>query len=69
MKVDESKFFLCLHGLKVSAKKQQLVARVLVAIEIDVAVVRTAKEIQLITDNEYQRKLSTGHYDIPDPFI
>ncbi len=38
MKVDELKAFLRLRGLKTSGKKQELIARVFVAIENNVAV-------------------------------
>ena len=41
MKVEELKNFLRLHGLKVSGRKEELVARVFVAIENNVQIVQT----------------------------
>ena len=45
MKVDVLKAFLRLRGLKTSGKKQELVARVFVAIENNVEVVRTTEQV------------------------
>ena len=44
MKVDESKQFLRLRGLKISGRKEELVARVFVALENDIPVVRLPKK-------------------------
>ncbi len=45
MKVVELKDFLRLRGLKVSGQKEELVARAFVAMENNVAVVKTAEEV------------------------
>ena len=58
MKVGELKDFLRLRGLKLSGNKEELVARVFVAIENGVQVVKTAEEVQLEIANEYRAKLN-----------
>ena len=57
MKVDELKSFLRLRGLKVTGIKDELVARVFVAIENNLPILRTAEEVQADIATEYQAKL------------
>ncbi len=68
MKNDELKDFLRLRGLKVSGRKEELVARVFVAIENDVQIVKTAEEVQREIATEYQNKLIIDNETLPDPF-
>ncbi len=68
MKVDELKAFLRLRGLKTSGKKQELVARVFVAIENKVEVIPTAQQIEKQLSNDYMAKLKIEGTTIPDPF-
>ena len=73
MKVEELKNFLRLHGLTVSGKKEELVARAFVAIENNVQVVQTAEEVEAILGKQYSRKVNIfvsddfGNHVIPDP--
>ncbi len=46
MKVEELKAYLRLRGLKVSGRKEELVARAFVAMENNVPIVRTAEEVE-----------------------
>ena len=46
IKAVELKTFLRLRGLKVSGKKEELVARLSVAAENDVPLLKTAQEVQ-----------------------
>ena len=46
MKVEELKMFLRLCGLTVTGKKEELVARVFVAVENNVPLVKTAVELE-----------------------
>ena len=66
MKVDDLKKFLCLRGLKVSGKKAELVARVFAAYENKVQPVKSAAEVEIELQEEYQAKLLQGDYVIPD---
>ena len=68
MKVDELTNFLRLRGLKVSGRKDNLVARVFVAAENDVKVVKTAELVEKEIANEYSDKLSLEGGFIPDLF-
>ena len=69
MKVEELKNCLRLRGLKVSGKKEELVARVFVAIENDVPLVKTAQEVEKEIAFDYQQKLNMEEGGIiPDPF-
>ena len=52
LKVDELKEFLRARGLKVSGKKDELVARVFCASENDTPVLKSAIEIQRDLDEE-----------------
>ena len=73
MKVEELKNFLRLRGLKVSGKKEELVARAFVAIENNVQVVQTAEEVEAALGKQYSSKLNIfvsddlGNHVIPDP--
>ncbi len=68
MKVDQLKSFLRLRGLKVTGKKQELVARCFVAQENEVPIVKTAEEVQAEILQEYNSKLTIDGENIPDPF-
>jgi len=68
MKVDELKAFLRLRGLKTNGKKEELVARVFVAIENEVPTVKTAEEVEREIATEYEAKLKAGCKTLPDPF-
>ncbi len=68
MKVEELKSFLRARGLRVTGRKQELIARVFVACENDVPVVKTAEEVQKEIVTEYKAKLSFADQCIPDPF-
>ena len=69
MKVEELKSFLRLRGLKLTGKKNELVARVFVAVENDIPVVKTAEDIEKEMAASYQDKLILEDGVImPDPF-
>ena len=68
MRVDELKGFLRLRGLKISGRKEELVARVFVAVENNVQIVRTAEQVETDIAREYARKLVIEGESIPDPF-
>ena len=67
MKADELKTFLRLRGPRVSGKKAILVARAFSAIENNVAIIKTAEEIEGEIQNEYLQKLKLEDLTIPDP--
>jgi len=69
MKVEELKDFLRLRGLKVTGKKNELIARVFVALENDVPIVKTAEEVEKEMATSYQDKLKLEDgVIVPDPF-
>eukprot|EP00112_Aurelia_sp_Birch-Aquarium-sp1_P017360 Seg4013.2 transcript_id=Seg4013.2/GoldUCD/mRNA.D3Y31 product="hypothetical protein" protein_id=Seg4013.2/GoldUCD/D3Y31 len=75
MKVDELKNFLRLRGLKVSGRKEELVATAFIAIENNVQIVQTAEEVDSVIGKQYLSKLNVALFDndmgteeIPDPF-
>ena len=68
MKVVELKDFLRLRGLKVTGKKCELVSRVFIAVENNVAILKTAEEIEGELSDEYSMKLTYGATTFPDPF-
>eukprot|EP00795_Rhopilema_esculentum_P010005 gene10005-biopygen12686 len=74
MKVEELKAFLRLRGLKVSGRKEELVARAFVAMENNVPIVLTAEEVEIELAKQYTAKLNVfisdevGIEEIPDPF-
>ena len=57
MKVEELKAYLRLRGLKVSGRKEELVARAFVAMENNVPIVRTAEEVEKPLACQYSTKL------------
>ena len=69
MKVDELKNFLRLRGLRVTGRKNELVARVFVALENNVPIVKTAEEVEKELSVCYRDKLKLddGSF-LPDPF-
>eukprot|EP00795_Rhopilema_esculentum_P017920 gene17920-biopygen737 len=67
MKVNELKDFLHLRGLTTSGRKAELIARVFVAAENNVPVVKSAEEVPMEINSEYKEKLNVGHIEIPDP--
>ena len=68
MKVDELKSFLKLRGLRVSGNKSELVARVFVASENNVKIVKTAEEVEHELKEDYTSKLLLDDgLVIPDP--
>ena len=56
-----------MRGLKVSGTKQELVARVFVAVENNVQPILTAIEVEEDLHNSYQKKLKLDEKTIPDP--
>ena len=67
MKVEELKTFLRLRGQKVSGRKEELVARVFVAAENGVPVLKTAQEVQAEIAEDYGSKLRVEGLFLPDP--
>ena len=65
MSVDELKSYLKLRGLKVGGKKEELVARVFVAVENDVQPVKTAVEVEEDLKLSYKTKLNVDGRTIP----
>ena len=68
MKVEELKNFLRMRGLKVSGRKEELVARVFAAKENNVRPIKTAQEVEMEIQQEYSDKLVVNDFIIPDPF-
>ena len=68
MNVDELKKYLRLRALKVSGRKEELVARVFSAVENNVQPVKSATEIEEEIRMEYQYKLKLD-VTIPDPYF
>ena len=69
MKVDELKNFLRLRGLRVTGRKNELVARVFVALENNVPIVKTAVEAEKELSVCYRDKLKLEDSSfLPDPF-
>ena len=69
MKVEELKNFLRLRGLRVTGKKEELVARVFIAMENDVPVLKSAEEVQKEISEEYAKKLTHRRCDHPRPIL
>ena len=69
MNVDELKQYLRLRALKVSGRKEELVARVFAAVENNVQPVKSATEIENEIRMEYQYKLKLDDTTIPDPYL
>ena len=57
MKVKDLKTYLQLRGLKVSGRKEELVARVFAAKENNVQPIKTAQEVVMEIRREYTEKL------------
>lgn len=68
MKVAELKNFLRLRALKVTGRKCELVARAFAAIENNIAITKTAEEIEGEIADQYKRKLIMDGKTLPDPF-
>lgn len=68
MRAKELKNYLCLRGLKVTGKKDILVARSFAAFENNVAVVKTAEEVEIELKQEYENKLKLKELQLRDPF-
>ena len=68
MKVEELKEFLRLRGLTVHGRKEELVARVFVAHENNVPLVKSAEEVEQEIAAEYRDKLVIDDEELPDPF-
>ena len=68
MKVEELKEFLRLRGLAVHGHKEELVARVFVAHENNVPLVKSAEEVEQEIAAEYRDKLVIDDEELPDPF-
>ena len=68
MNVEELKYFLRMRGLKVSGRKEDLVARVFTAKENNVQPSKTAQEVEMKIQQEYCDKLVVNDVFIPDPY-
>ena len=68
MSAEELKNYLRLIGLKVTGKKDILVARSYAAFENGVAVVKTAEEVEVELKEEYENNLKLEDLQLPDPF-
>ena len=68
MQVDELKNFFCLRGLKTAGRKQELVARVFVAIETTCNWLRQLKRWKRSLQLSYEAKLVIDYELIPDSF-
>ena len=67
MTAEELKAFLHLRGLKVRVKKEELIARVFVLAENDVAVLKMAQEVQAEIEEDYVSKLQVEGALLTDP--
>ena len=67
MKAEKLKTFLRLRGLKVNGKKEELVARVFVAAENDLPVLKTAQQVKADIAENYLSKLRVEGVLLPDP--
>ena len=65
MNVDELKKYLRLRALKVSGRKEELVARVFYAVERNVS---QSRQLEEELNKEYQYKLTLDEVTIPDPY-
>ena len=55
-------------GLKVSGRKEELVARVFAAKEKNVQPIKPSQEVEMEVHKVYVQKLILNYYVIPDPF-
>ena len=67
MKVEGLQSFLRLRGLRVTGKKDELVARAFVAIENDMPILQTAEEAKIEIEGEYHDKMKVLDETLPDP--
>ena len=67
MKVEELQSCLCLRGLCVTGKKDEMVARAFAAIEHDMPLLQTAEEGKIDIEGEYHHKLAVLDEILPDP--
>ena len=67
MSVREMKNYLKVHGLKVSGKKEELIARAFVAVENNVQPIKTAVDVEEDLALYYRNKLNADGKTIPDP--
>ena len=66
--LEELKNYLRIRGLKVSGRKNELVARVFAASENGVKPIKTPVEVEADLKTEYLAKLKIADGNIPDPF-
>ena len=67
MKAEELKNYLRLRRVKVTRKKAVLVTRAFSASENNVALIKTAEEVQADLKEDYDDKLKLDEINIPDP--
>ncbi|XP_057290858.1 uncharacterized protein LOC130613546 [Hydractinia symbiolongicarpus] len=68
MSVEELKNYLRVRNLRISGRKEELIARVFSAAENFVQPVKTAQEVESNLKEEYQKKLKINDRTLPDPF-
>ena len=68
MKIEDLKNYLRARNLKLSGRKEELVARVFSAVENLVQPVMTAVEVEKDLQDEYRKKLKIDDRKLPDPF-
>ena len=68
MKAEELKNYLRLRRVKVTGKKAVPVTRAFSASEKNVALIKTAEEVQADLKEDYDDKLKLDEINIPDPF-
>ncbi|XP_064645911.1 uncharacterized protein LOC135499174 [Lineus longissimus] len=66
-KIPELKLFLNKRGLKTSGSKQELVARVFAANELDLPIIKNAVERLQENEADYRNLLCSDGREIPDP--
>ena len=57
--------FLTVRGLKTTGKKAELVARAFSLVELNLPIIQSTEQQQVLLKDEYRKKLA--RYDIPDP--
>ena len=67
LKVEDLKSYLRLRGLKVSGRRDELIARCFAAWENNVPTIKTAEESEHDLGLEYTSKLKIGSVSVPDP--
>ena len=68
MKIEKMKNFLRFQELKVTGKKEILVARAFCAVENNVTLVKAAQELESQLKEDYSKKLELESCTWPDPF-